>query len=195
MEFDALKIALIEHLKTLNYSFLDKKSKAYNLVKEVLNSEFVILDFNYTKSTEKILKDFGLTDDVIEKRLIKIHGSVDTDIVFGVEDHADILSEHTFLKKSSNIIFKGINIYRQLPSLSNLFIFGHSLGETDHTYFRSFFNSFASEGYEDGDKQITLYHYDETGKNQLFQQLNVLTNNKVTLLRQNSQFDLIDTSV
>ncbi|MFR8357317.1 MAG: AbiH family protein [Parabacteroides sp.] len=75
-----------------------------------------------------------------KKEIIKVHGSIENkNIIFGVEDKANIKKEHIFLKKSYNINFTPIDISNYLEISDSIIFFGHSLGETDHTYFRDFF--------------------------------------------------------
>jgi hypothetical protein len=138
-DFKNLSNSLKDFLKEVKHEKLNKKAEAYLLIQKIIDSEFTIYDFNYTNTCEKILYELGFRDRDFEKRLIKVHGSIESSqIIFGVEDNAPIKTDHIFLKKS----FKNnrpVNIYEKIKNVNDIYIFGHSLGETDHTYFTQFF--------------------------------------------------------
>ncbi|MEG1304324.1 MAG: hypothetical protein RSD19_01935, partial [Oscillospiraceae bacterium] len=65
-------------------------------------------------------------------------------IVFGVEDAANIKKEHIFFIKTTQLEdATGSNKSLSLPDIlsrkSNIFFIGHSLGQADYTYFEDFF--------------------------------------------------------
>ncbi|MBI4945665.1 MAG: hypothetical protein HY840_04605 [Bacteroidetes bacterium] len=137
-----------------------------------------------------------MSDDEIQNRVIKIHGSASkNNIIFGVQDNADIYKEHIFLRKAFNRNYSGVKLKSILENSKSVEIFGHSLGATDHSYFLHFFVKISSPSYtNNAPNKITLYHYGRQGHKQLFMQLDTLTNNNLTLLRQNNDFSLIDSS-
>jgi hypothetical protein len=167
---------------------------SYKLLEEIFKDDFLILDFNYTDTVSNILIELGLSEDEINSKHIKVHGSIkENQIIFGVEDRANIKSEHVFLRKAFNKHFKAINVSFQLKNLTDLYIFGHSLGETDHMYFNNFF-SLVTNPYDMGiGKNITMYYYGDNGYTQIFKQLDVLTNNNLTLFKQINNFKIVDT--
>lgn len=90
----------MKYLDRFDYSIIDQKSLAYNLINSIVETNFLILDFNYTKSANIILNQFGFSESEINQRIIKVHGSLeDRKIIFGVEDSANIKIEHVFLKR------------------------------------------------------------------------------------------------
>lgn len=194
-DFYNLSNALKDYLNGLDYSQLNNSSHSYKLLTKIFEEDFLILDFNYTKSVRVILEQLGLRQIDIEERLIKVHGSLEEkQIIFGVEDSARIKPEHVFLRKAFNKEFKGVNVKIPLDNLKELFIFGHSLGETDHMYFDSFFKSYSMEHNHGNGKIIHFFHYGNEGYKQLFMQLDILTNNRLTIFKQNNDFRTIDTS-
>ena len=154
----------------------------------------MILDFNYTKTIENILITMNLSDDDINKRLIKIHGSLEDGIIFGVEDKADIKNEHVFLRKAFNEKYKAINIIDILQYHEEIHIFGHSLGETDHMYFEDYFRKISMPNHSNEKSKIHLYHYGHDSYTQLFIQLDKLTNKSLTNFKRNNEFKTIDVS-
>jgi hypothetical protein len=194
-DFYSLCNSLKDYLAELDYSKLDIKSHSYKLLTQIFDKDFLILDFNYTNSVKIILEQLGLKQIEIDERLIKVHGSIDEkQIIFGVEDHARIKPEHVFLRKAFNRDFKGVNMNILLYNLTELFIFGHSLGETDHMYFIRFFQNYSTEHYHDKGKKIHFYYFGNQGYKQLFIQLDTLTNNGLTIFKQNNDFITIDSS-
>lgn len=195
-QFYTLKRALIGYLRSIDYNNIDRNAVSYNIIKNLIKEDFLIIDFNYSSTIRNILFDLGYQEkDKIEKNLIKIHGSIEEDeIIFGVEDFAEIPNPHVFLKKAYSEIFKGITFDEQLSRATEIHIFGHSLGETDHTYFKNFFDLFSLQHNAKNGKKIFLYHYGETGKHQLYIQLDTLTNRRLSGLKQVNDFKDIDVS-
>lgn len=193
--FVLLSNSLKQYLYRISNQPLQRKSHSYKLIEKLIDSNFVIFDFNYTETTKKILVDLGLPLKEIDKRLTKVHGSLQEEqIIFGVEDNAEINPTHVFLRKAYNQSFKGTNINYALNKTENLHIFGHSLGKTDHMYFREFFHSHSLYGNHNQRKQIDLYYFREEGYHQSFMQLDEMTQNKLSILKQNNSVKTIDVS-
>ncbi len=96
-----------------------------------------ILTFNYTNTIESIFKDPSYSD--YQYKIDHIHGSLSFNIVFGVEDTANLQNDHIFLHKSysPNCNNQGVNLI--FNGADNFIFFGYSLGQTDHSYFDDFF--------------------------------------------------------
>ncbi len=194
-DFSVVSTTLKNYLATLSYDNLNKSAYAYKLLEIIKNEDFLLLDFNYTQTTETILLELGISQNEIDERLIKVHGSVqDGEIIFGVEDKADIKPKHVFLRKAYNQNFKAINVIDNLENLKELYILGYSLGETDHMYFDNFFMTYSFAHYYGKGKKITLYYYGVEGYNQLFMQLDELTRKSLSLFKRNNEFKTIDAS-
>lgn len=142
-EYEALCKQLIVYINSIDYSSINKNSTAYEVLTNLSSTKNnIILDFNYTASTRLVLKQCGLSDEDIDNRLIKVHGEAsNNDIILGVEDNARIKKEHVFLRKAYNIKYKALNFSELYDRIKSIVIFGHSLGETDHTYFNNLFQS------------------------------------------------------
>jgi hypothetical protein len=194
-DFYTLCTNLENYLGQIDYANLNLNSKAYHLINDTIGRNYKILDFNYTKSTKLLLRQLGVSTEQINKRHVKVHGSIeDKNIIFGVEDKAEIKPEHIFFKKSFNKNFKPIKLMDEVDQFTELHIFGHSLGETDHTYFDSFFHPYSENVYLGQLKKIFLYHYGDTGYKELMIQIDKLTNHRLTKFKQNTDFNIIDTS-
>ena len=198
--FTDLKVALMTYLRTIDTTKIIEDSHAYRLLQRIQGTTFLILDFNYTDTTEYILRKLNVDDSVIKRSLIKVHGSLaNKDIIFGLEDSAPIdLLNHIYLKKSSAINFVGIDINNSLQSHTQVHLFGHSLGETDRTYFNNFFTS--SLDYrpitmsDPRQRQLFIYHFGEDGWYNLARQIDAMTEQRLNIFRTHVNLTPIDAS-
>ena len=196
-EFEALCKQLVIYINNIDYSNMNKNSEAYEVLTNLsLDKTNIILDFNYTASTRLILKQCGLSDEDIDNRLIKVHGEASkNDIIFGVEDDARIKAEHVFLRKAYNIKYKALNFSELYGNIESVAVFGHSLGETDHTYFKDLFRNscFYHKLSNEKNKEFWLFYYKENGYHCMMQQLDSLTSNNLTPFRQYNKVHFINT--
>jgi hypothetical protein len=192
-DFVSMTKALKDYLLNIPDQKIDISKPSYKLIKLLKDTKFLIIDFNYTKTTKNILKEIGISDEEIEQRLIKVHNSIDDDeIIFGVEDSARIKQDHVFLRKAFYKSYKAIKVNKLLENISELIIFGYSLGETDHMYFEQFFRD-CSRVMSNDPKNLVLFYHGDEGYKQLFMQIDALTMNNLSRLRQNNKLDIIDT--
>lgn len=191
-EFNSLCSALIRFLNLVSYENLNTSAQAYSLLKELRNKKTLIIDFNYTKTVGVIMNLLGMSEGEFLK-IHKIHGSLELgQIIFSVEDEADVSNDYIFLLKSCNKHYSSVDIGEILQTASNVHFFGHSLGETDHFYFKTFFsNQTTAQGLR---KNITFYYYGDEGWAALHKQLRTLTDRRVSLLKQLNNFTGIDCS-
>lgn len=193
-DFNSLSLSLKTYLSGIKYNDLNKDSHAYKLLDFLKDKDLLILDYNYTKTAKSILSEFGWSESDLNKRIIKVHGSIDEDeIIFGVEDKAKIRKEHVFLRKAYSKHFKAIDTNDILKKCKYVFIFGHSLGMTDHMYFDDFFREMAMPFSKGKGKAIYVFHYGKKGYLELFIQLDELTLNSLSIFKQNNHFEMIDT--
>ena len=123
--YELLTFALINYLEKLDYSLMKRTSAAYRLIESISEScdRFNILDFNYTKSIEILLRNNFVDEDTIRNSLIKVHGeAAKNDIIFGVEDSAPIKPEHVFLRKAYPRHYKALN-FRTLLRRNRPYLF------------------------------------------------------------------------
>lgn len=188
--------SLINYLKEINYSKINKESPAYRLIRNTVKSNFSIIDFNYTDTTKLILKDIGFIDSEIVNRHFKVHGSVEEGkIIFGVEDSADLRRNHVFLLKSYPIHYKAINFIREISRAVKVDFFGHSLGESDHTYFNYFFERCSNGNFNERSKTLNFHFYGQEGYKSLHKELYSLTNSRVANFKQFNEVNYIDSSL
>lgn len=197
--YELLTFALINYLEELDYSLMKRTSAAYRLIESISEScdSVNILDYNYTKSIEIILRNKFVGEDTIKSSLIKVHGeSAKNDIIFGVEDSAPIKREHVFLRKAYPRYFKALNFHSIFTNAKRIIFFGHSLGETDHTYFQDLFRDCCQDGssysHNKYNKRFEFIYFKEEGYHNLMQQIDDLTYHKLTAFKQFNNVKFLD---
>ena len=197
--YQLLTYALINYLEELDYSLMKRTSTAYRLIESISEScnSFNILDYNYTKSIEIILRNNFVDEDTIKNSLIKVHGeAAKNDIIFGVEDNASIKPEHVFLRKAFPRHYKALNLRSLFEKTKRIIFFGHSLGETDHTYFQNLFSDSCQDGssYSSNkfNKRFEFIYYKDEGYDNLMQQIDDLTYHQLTVFKQFNNVKFLD---
>ncbi|WP_195290839.1 AbiH family protein [Alistipes finegoldii] len=190
-EYIELCDVLCDYLNSLDISKIDKSSYAYTRLKSTLSSEdMLIIDFNYTKSVESIVKEL---DTPCKCDIIKIHGkAAEHNIIFGVEDDARINPEDVFLLKAAHKDYTTIDIGTHLKNSEGLVVIGHSLGQSDYHYFQNFFREQSSIIVNS--KHILITYFQEQSRLEIMQSLVNLTNHSLSRLRTKNQFKMVDVS-
>lgn len=192
-DFTDLSEALKNYLKSIKYDWLDENKDAYKVISENRDKSILIIDFNYTSTISKILYDLDLGTDNNNEKIehIKIHGSIKSnDIIFGVEDKADIKHEHIFLKKSVNENFNPIDFRMAMEKCEYFIVFGHSLGETDHMYFEDFFYNISNHNILS--QNIQFYYYGEDSYHDIHAQLDRMTSRSIKELKQKNRVQFLN---
>lgn len=177
-----------EDLKNCLWSYLNKMTsqrpaiKRDNHAKCVLDdfgADHRIVTFNYTDTIERLSYGYYSAQ---KNNLLHIHGSLDTgdNIVFGVEDSADLPKEHVFLYKAYSSSKKTYEFSRWLDEAEKVIFYGYSLGDTDKQYFVKFFQGLC-EG-TSNEKELVFYYYNREAYDNLKWQLQQFTNHKLSQL-------------
>lgn len=126
---------------------------------------FRIVSFNYTNTISKATRwleersgwPICLEMDVLHGAVYRIHGDLNSQIVFGIDDNNSIPKAFMSLRKSQNIENDAKQIFRDLIENSErIIILGHSLCGIDFEYYEDFFK-------ENKDTEVViLYHNKET---------------------------------
>lgn len=188
-EYQSLCKSLCDYLNNLDMSCIDETSQAYEFLTEKFE-RLLIFNFNYTLSLEYILHQKNLNHKVF-----KVHGTAKKNkIVFGVEDNARINADDVFLKKSTCLWNEILNIDSLLSNTKDIIFLGYSLGETDHHYFKRFFENAAINVFmnENRNKNISISYYGEEGMYNILKQIDSMTNNHIQNLRTNQNFKMFD---
>lgn len=176
-QFKKLCISLKLYLQNLDYDTIDQKSDAANFLRENTNIDTLIINFNYTDTVTRIINNKNTAEE------IKMHGSYDKDIIIGIEDNIALSKEFIFLKKSTSPIYPNVDCNEILSNAINIYFFGYSLGETDHSYFDRFFSRISSI-LPKVNKRITFFYYKENGRLDILHELDTLTIRQIGLLKQ-----------
>lgn len=209
-DYTEVKCAMRDYLKTIDLSSHSDKSFVNYFIKELCKNivedkhssravnmmNIDVVCFNYTSTIESL--NIPLNNArYFFPHTEYCHGNLDgNDIVFGVEDQAEIKKEHVFLKKSTQLERtigdnRNIDLYRILKPKTNIFFIGHSLGVSDKTYFSRFFKDCTEQGGIKG-KNIFFTYHNEAAKDSLYSEIDVLTGNKLTDLQNNNQIKFIN---
>ena len=136
-----------KYCEELRY-YIDKKLNNDNFKKENLIPNTLILNFNYTKTAEKLYIKNG------NDKIINIHGELNNEnnpIIFGYGDELDDdyerierLQNNDFLENIKSIRYHKTRNYRKLLEFVALgpyqvFIMGHSCGNSDRTLLNTLF--------------------------------------------------------
>ncbi len=187
-EFNELSFQLQKYLSSLNVKDLNMDSAASKLINSIIDKTVLIMDFNYTGTLDMLIDHYGQSASNNITHL-KIHGSLKFgDIIFGVDDKAKIFDDHIFLRKSVSINYNASNFNKILKDCVHVVIFGHSLGETDHMYFSSFFRDSCVDHHKSTNRELTLFYHSEKSRLALYKQLDILTLNSIGNFKQFNNF-------
>lgn len=192
-EYEELKSSLKAYLqKETKGAFATRQDNPAKRVIDNLPADSKIISFNYTSIIERLTWD-KFKDS--KGNLLHIHGSLapSDDIVFGVEDSAELSKEHVFLYKAHSRHLKVQEFSDWLNSAERIIFYGYSLGDTDRQYFEKFFRKLCSS--DSIYTELIFYYYGQASYDNLIWQLQVLTNHKLTQLQIQNKIEFIDCSM
>lgn len=191
-EYEDLKDALWSYLKenTSQRPVL----KIDNHAKSILDNfgpNHRIVTFNYTDTIERLTHEQYSSQ---KRNLLHIHGSLepDDDIVFGVEDSAELPKEHVFLYKAYSSSKKTYAFSRWLDEAYKIIFYGYSLGDTDKQYFAKFFQELCKG--TSNEKELVFYYYGRNAYDNLKWQLQQFTNHNLSRLEMYNHVQFLDCS-
>lgn len=190
-EFNELSDALCRYLSNIDFPDLNKNMTTVKTIEKLRDKTALVIDFNYTDTFSRIAKFLNIqyNEDFEDIKHIKIHGSIEkNDIIIGVEDGAKIYNRHIFLKKSVNESFQALDFSRVILNSDIFIIFGHSLGITDHMYFKTYFTKMTTQE----DQQMLVYHYGKDSYYKIYAQIDKLTSNRISNFKLNNTVYFLD---
>lgn len=192
LEYKELCKGLCSYLNSIDLQRINKDSFAYKTLCSFINDERVtIINFNYTDTVNHIIKVANLPIENKDIEIYNIHGSaLSYDIVFGVEDRAQINNDDVFLLKATQQAFKPIDLAKKLEVAKNIVFLGHSLGSTDHHYFLKFFTRQALD--HANRKTIIITCYKEEGRLNIWKSIRKLTQNSPTEFQIRNNVNIAD---
>jgi hypothetical protein len=155
-EFVSLKNCLKSYLKDefdkfINVESLNPNSSAMHLANKIIEDlensfEVRIVNYNYTNTVPRIVKFLNnRRNDRLDLEKIKYfhpHGEIEKEIILGTEDKSitSIKSDFHFVMKASDSNYKHIEWEDAYKNATKIFIFGHSMGESDYDSFSMMFS-------------------------------------------------------
>lgn len=135
--FQLIKDGLCKYLEALRYDNLVEDSFAHEVLSLMgfarSEGHFVkIYSFNYTRATLEDYKDINIVVDYV-------HGKSSSSVIIGAGDTLEISPDYDYLMKSFDPAFSPPPLVKSLNEADMIIIFGHSIGENDRQYFKSFF--------------------------------------------------------
>lgn len=195
-EFEDLveNISLYLQSIDLKENDIDVKSQSFKLLNSIKDRKFIILNFNYTNSVFRILSKLNVSEQKISTNLIHVHGTLDeNNIIIGVDEKFKHKRVTSFLRKASNESFINNDVNEIFENSLNIIFFGHSLGETDHSYFDDFLVNISKERQKQKKGIFIFYHGSNDWYNKTYE-ISLLTNDRFKKLMDYNKLLKFDTS-
>lgn len=192
-EFLELQSLLREYLRNVSSYSPDISNNiplALSLINSNISGGLYILNFNYTFTIENYLEKY-LKGYRVRYKINHIHGTLNDEIIIGVQDSRKLERNHTFLYKSRHINPNNVlELNNVLKSARTIVFFGYSLGESDYSYFEKLFKEQSKDNSRE--KKFVFYYYGEEGMDDLDYNLRYLTANRLIEFYGNNEVDRID---
>lgn len=192
-EFLELQFLLRKYLRDVSSYSLDKsdnKPLALSLIDLNISGGLYILNFNYTFTVENYLENYWKGYRVRYK-INHIHGTLNDEIIMGVQDSRKLERNQTFLYKSRHTNSENVfELNNALKSAHTIVFFGYSLGESDYSYFKKLFSEQCKDNSQK--KKFVFYYYGEEGMDDLDYNLRYLTANQLNEFYGNNEVNRID---
>lgn len=183
--FNQVRDALYDYLSGIDYSVLNTKSAAIELLKAIRRGRnCVIYDFNYTDIGRLLTFIRGTSSFSVHY----IHGTLkDRSIVIGFENIRLHYSHLDFMVKFKSDNYKTsteFDIRTDLENAEEVLIFGHTLGSTDHSYFKHFFQKETNRS-KDRLTPISIVTYNANSRRLILCEIDEMTNHNADILNIN----------
>lgn len=134
-----------------------------------------IYTFNYTPLPVEFSKIF-------QSILHYVHGNCRKgEIIIGTRDDVDIDTDYDFLQKAFDPSFNPPGLVSDLLEADDVIFFGHSIGENDRQYFKSFFKQLTDFS-STQKKDISFFTLDENSEVDIKRSLQKMTENNLSTL-------------
>lgn len=197
-QYEILRSQLSSYINSLNEHSINKESNAAKLIQQIgkSGSQTFIFNFNYTTNhIRSIINESDLFKRTGAPTILSVHGQAkDNSIILGSQDHKKITTATSFLCKSSSQNFGNHQFYEHVTHSSQIHIFGHSLGNSDESYFRFIFSELLTTRNTPGNgrRTISIYYYGEDNYLTLLNQIHTLSNYRLDLIRLYHSIRFID---
>ena len=149
------------------YKGLTMKLSDYSKKYQGSFPDFKIVSFNYTDTISNLVKflqrikfdsRIDLETDDLKENFYRIHGALDSEVIFGIDSECDIPNAFISLRKSNHI---SINVKQRFSDIiensKRIIIFGHSIYGIDYEYYADFLE-------KNKDTEVVVIYHNEDGK-------------------------------
>lgn len=190
-DFSVIVKSMIAYLKHAEEHIINEKSMAATIFDLVcMNPTFAkIYSFNYTDLSvvAKMLSAVRLPEvEYVHGRLL------DESAILGINDSVDTIDgNYDFLRKSFNPHYASHPIAFDIKDADEIVFFGHSLGDNDYHYFRSFFRCQCDENLKKEDKRtITIFTKNSSSRIEILRTIHRMNDGNTSQLFQNNQVNI-----
>lgn len=183
--YTILCFALQTYIKSLDYTELNNKALSLVLLRTVMSkSNNDVVSFNYTDIKRLESKPRGNVE--------YMHGNTEDGIILGFQRFDNMAPGYEYMIKSEHPLYKSRHLSAKMLAADEIIIYGHSLGETDHCYFKPFFEEQISERAKP--RCLTIFTLDQTSRALITQQMVALSDGKYQLFQDNTDVNVIETA-
>ncbi len=190
---ELIKEGLCKYLKSIHGQPFISNSIALNVLyaancaREAGNF-LSIYTFNYTP----LLVDYG---NGFQNVVHYVHGDCENGkVIIGTKDDGEYDNNYDFFQKSFDPNFNPPALVADLLDADEVIIFGHSIGENDRQYFKSFFKQQTDYVTARG-KDITIFTWDDHSEVEIKRSLQKMTDNNLSTLYGLNHVEIIKTSM
>ena len=149
------------------YKGLTMKLSDYSKKYQGVFPDFKIVSFNYTDTISNLVKflqrikfdsRIDLETDDLKENFYRIHGALDSEVIFGIDSECDIPNAFISLRKSNHISINAKQRFSDIIENSKrIIIFGHSIYGIDYEYYADFLE-------KNKDTEVVVIYHNEDGK-------------------------------
>lgn len=149
------------------YKGLTMKLSDYSKKYQGSFPDFKIVSFNYTDTISNLVKflqrvkfdsRIDLETDDLKENFYRIHGALDSEVIFGIDSECDIPNAFISLRKSNHISINAKQRFSDIIENSKrIIIFGHSIYGIDYEYYADFLE-------KNKDTEVVVIYHNEDGK-------------------------------
>lgn len=182
--YNVLCLDLQTYMKSLDYSSANFKAPSLRLLQMILaKKRNDVVTFNYTDITRLISKPRGSVE--------YMHGNINDGIILGFQRFEDMAPGYEYMIKAENPLYKSRHLYAKMLDADEVVIYGHSLGETDHCYFKPFFEEQTKSNATP--RRLTIFTLNRESRNAITQQMVALSGGKYQVFQDNTDVNVIET--
>ena len=189
--FRLIKKGLCRYISSINLS-IDEKNMATCVLcalSSIADTDIVsIYNFNYTKLP------YGVEDNP-KLSSFHVHGDCTSrNIIIGTGDYPEFESnkDYDYLQKSFDQNFTPPRLVPDLLEATDVVFFGHSIGENDRQYFKSFFKQ-QTDNVKTNRINITIFTKDDSSELEIKRALQKMTDSNLSILFSQNNVKIIKT--